>query len=78
MLDAVVATTFEHVERAADVGVDVGMRILERVWPMIAVKAGRGLATPELIDAIIPSVRKLHAHWLPHRRTPPVGMVDGN
>ena len=31
VLCAIVAATFEHVERASDIAVDVGLRILERV-----------------------------------------------
>lgn len=36
---------------------------LELMWPMAAVTGGGKLATPEVIDQIVPNVRKLHAHW---------------
>ena len=42
--------------------------ILEHLWPMVAVNTGGKLATPELIEQIVPKVRTLHAHWLKHRR----------
>jgi uncharacterized protein len=41
---------------------------LEMMWPMVAVKAGGKLATPEVVAQIVPNVRRLHAHWLTFRR----------
>ncbi|HEX7878273.1 MAG TPA: UPF0149 family protein [Candidatus Eisenbacteria bacterium] len=51
--------------------------LLEFIWPMAAMTGGGKLATPAVIETIVPSVRSLHAIWLKGRRAVVPGPARG-